>query len=315
MQLYIDNLNAEKRLLEDTMYELQYDYETKVAEVEELKAELEELKAGGPRTPDRSVKTPRTFQPERAEEAVRDLFPGVPEPEPPKIEEGTPQAPSSPTLPPANPELDDLEPPKIDLGEDASPLSAIPMPDDQAVASLYLHPADTGGWQQDREPGDDGVVVVFEPRNGEQAFVPRSARVSAVLLDPETRQRVARWEFTEDEVAMALQKARPGRGIELKMPWQETPPGQSRLHLFVRYWLPDGGTVEADREIAITPQGQLAARWTPRTQPRSEQPARRPVTPVADEKSWGDRGAAPATAAGQDEAVQQAQRPEWRPYR
>ena len=31
MQLYIDNVNAEKRLLEDTLYDLQYDYECKIA--------------------------------------------------------------------------------------------------------------------------------------------------------------------------------------------------------------------------------------------------------------------------------------------
>ena len=30
-QLYIDNVNAEKRLLEDTLYDLQYDYECKIA--------------------------------------------------------------------------------------------------------------------------------------------------------------------------------------------------------------------------------------------------------------------------------------------
>ena len=46
MQVYIDNMNAEKRMLEDTLYDLQYDYDSKVAEVEKLRKELEQSQIG-----------------------------------------------------------------------------------------------------------------------------------------------------------------------------------------------------------------------------------------------------------------------------
>ena len=271
MQVYIDNMNAEKRLLEDTMYDLQYDYDTKAAEVEKLRQELEELRGGGYKQAFESGRLRR----ERSEEP-RELFPEIPDLSPPTIDQGSPsgEGPATERLE-GDVEMDDLEPPKLDLGTEEDPLSVVPMPLDQQVTKLHVHPAHTGGLQQDKKPGDDGIVVVFEPRNSEDDFVPLASRVSVVLLDPETRQRVARWELSKEQTEVALQKARAGRGIELHMPWQDTPPTKSRLHLFVRYWLPDGTAVQGDREITITPNGQLAARWTPRTEQRPDPPRRR----------------------------------------
>ena len=68
----------------------------------------------------------------------------------------------------------------------------------------------------------------------------------------------------------ALRKAGAGRALSCIMPWPDAPPQQSRLHLFVRYWLPGGRAVEQDREITITPSNKLASRWTPRSEQRPE---------------------------------------------
>ncbi|MCU0457092.1 MAG: hypothetical protein MUE74_12385, partial [Bacteroidales bacterium] len=55
VQVYIDNINAEKRLLEDTLFDLQYDYESNLREMEKLRAELARLRpesaSGGSATP------------------------------------------------------------------------------------------------------------------------------------------------------------------------------------------------------------------------------------------------------------------------
>ena len=221
--------------------------------------------------------------------------------------------------------MDDLEPPQLDLG-DGAPLSTIPLPADQQITSLHLDPTLTGGLQQDEQPGDDGIVVVFQPRNADNHFVPTPGRVSVVLLDPETRRRVARWEISEQQTQVALQQSRAGRGIELNMPWQDKPPLQSHLHLFVRYWLPDGKAVQADREITITPNGQLAARWTPRTEQRPDSPKR---WNVADNQEPAPASPAPRSAHSRLQdgwetshtpgtttpAPRQAGLPQWRPYR
>ncbi len=327
MQVYIDNMNAEKRLLEDTMYDLQYDYEDKVAEVEKLRQELEALKSGDPSVlsqPDASSSSDRS-----GNAAPRDLFPGVPDLKPPTIKQGTPSGSGSGSgkKKPARSdgeEEDGLEPPKLDLGTEGS-VSAAAVPLDQRIASVYVNPSRTGGLQRDQRAGDDGVVLVFEPRNKANEFVPAAGRVSVVLLDPETRRRVARWEFSEEQTAEALQKARTTRGIELKMPWKGTPPDKSRLHLFVRYWLPGGKTVQGDRKITIAPHGQLTSRWTPRTENRPAPPSRR--VNVAEKQD----GAAPADAKSDAQTqdhpdaadppraaaphARQARLPQWRPYR
>ncbi len=230
LQVYIDNMNAEKRMLEDTLYDLQHDYDSRVSEIEKLRKELASLKSGGVS----SATPPEKGQP-------RNLFPDIPELKPPTIEEGVPSdggaAPpaKSPQQAPSKEEgPDDLEPPKLDLGGAGDSLSAIPMPSDTHVTELHLDPARTGGLQQDDQPGDDGIQLVFQPRNSQHDFVPQPGRVSVVLLDEESRKRVARWEFTRDDTALALQHARAGEGIELTMPWQESPPTKSNLHLFVR---------------------------------------------------------------------------------
>lgn len=82
-RIYIENMNAEKRLLEDTLYELQYDYETKVAEVERLRERLEELKSGGAG----ATETGNSNERSRGREP-RDLFPRIPDLKPPTVESG-----------------------------------------------------------------------------------------------------------------------------------------------------------------------------------------------------------------------------------
>ncbi len=333
LQVYIDNMNAEKRMLEDTLYDLQHDYDCKVTEVERLQRELSALKTGGlPGEPrkDRSTLSPGS-------QAPRNLFPQVPDLEPPTIDEGEMDAPNSPPHTPEDPQSDqgpqtddgespdDLEPPKLDLGDADDSVSAVPHPSLEQITELHLDPARTGGWQMDDEPGDDGIRVVLQPRNEQHQYVPSPGRVSVVLLDEQTRERVARWEFTSADTEMALQKAQAGQGIELTMPWQDSPPEHSRLRLFVRYWLPDGQVVQQDREINVTPSGRLAARWMPRSLPRVQRPA--PEGRVANDLVEDATDSA-SNAAGQNPRfpwqgstrtatapTPQAQRPEWRPYR
>lgn len=323
LQVYIDNMNAEKRLLEDTLYDLQYDYESKVAEVEQLRQKLESLETGGKSvlssgdsssdsTPDRSGRP-------------REMFPDIPELQLPQIDEGTQREDSPQGAERSIDDLgdpDDLAPPKLDLG-DGTPVSSIPLPANQRVTQLFLNPTRTRGLQQDKRPGDDGIVVAFEPRNRDRQYVPKASRVSIVLLDPDSRQRVARWELTSDEIESALHKTPHVRGIQLALPWQETPPSESRLHLFVRYWLPDGQAVEADQVISIKPSDQIAARWTPRTEQRPDRSKSRfnvvdnePAPPASGEQaSESDSWEAAAPPKPDRAPAKQAQRPEWRPYR
>ncbi len=123
LQLYIDNVNAEKRLLEDTLYDLQYDYECKSQEVDKLRSELSQAKSGdAPAGADRKSGPPSA----PGEKLPRD----IPELEPPTVEPGTPASPTTPDTqaPRKLDDPDDLEPPVLDLGEEESDVSSAPQP-------------------------------------------------------------------------------------------------------------------------------------------------------------------------------------------
>ena len=60
---HIEILNAERRALEDQLYELEYDYERKVAELAEAREQLSRL-GGGEELPRRTNQTPRVELPE-----------------------------------------------------------------------------------------------------------------------------------------------------------------------------------------------------------------------------------------------------------
>jgi hypothetical protein len=115
VQVYIDNINAEKRLLEDTLFDLQYDYESNLREMEKLRAELARLKpesaSGGSASP-----APRSGRKPAPPAGVGGgLFPDVLTP--PVVEQGTPAdvPPREPDAPADDDEFD-LTPPKLDLG-------------------------------------------------------------------------------------------------------------------------------------------------------------------------------------------------------
>lgn len=139
MQVYIDNMNAEKRMLEDTLYDLQYDYECKLREVEKLQAELNQLKdttgdAGAAKSGSSRLKSPAA--------SGNRLFPDLSDLQPPTVEPGTPDADrqrpqtipegakpgTERPKPPVQDDVDDLEPPTLELPDeptdDAQPSGA-----------------------------------------------------------------------------------------------------------------------------------------------------------------------------------------------
>ena len=305
MQVYIDSLNAEKRMLEDRVYELEYNYEQKLCELEASRQKPAD-------DTDSSPSILRDAQPTRPRPPRNGMPPGIPDLSPPTVEPGTPAGRQSRN---GGDEEEDAPPPlELEMGEETDEIKP-EVPEDATVTHLYLHPALTGGDNLDDEPGDDGVSVAFEPRNERSQFVPLAGRVSVVLLDPATRSRIARWDFEENEVALAIQQARSGRGIRLRMPWKADAPDATRLHMFVRYWTKEGKPVEADREIAIRASSQLASRWTPRSQTRPRRPVNMAEKPPAVDNPPSAAEAADDQLPPGGQVPKQAQRPEWRPYR
>ena len=156
--------------------------------------------------------------------------------------------------------------------------------DNRPVAQITLHPALTGGIGGGRL-GDEGLLVVVEPRDFGGNIVNAPGDISVALLDPALsgeQARLARWDFAAAQTeGMTHTGSQPG--IHLRLPWRSTP-AHDRLKVFVRYTTYDGRKLQAERLIAVALNGP---------------PARREVLPGAD----------PAETASRPE------RPQWSPVR
>ena len=278
LRSHVDMLNTEQRLLEDDFYELQNNYKYAIDDARRLHDENQTLrKRLGLAPTDPIVTTPAETVP-AGDNAVEE----------PLIDLGTPQAPRQLPNPPmaipngnlpggAFPAPRDQGPQGKDGtdSDDSEEGAAYVAPDDMRVTHIVINPVLSAGHDFDRRPGDDGVSVVIEPRNADDVFVPRAGNVSIVALDPAQEgdaQRVARWDFDIDETLLRLRTGRFGRGLNFKLPWNESRPEHSKLHLFVRYISDDGRVLEDNREIAVTLEGHFSNRWTPKSvQPAADQ--------------------------------------------
>jgi hypothetical protein len=312
VRAHIDSVNAEYRQLEDYVYCLedenaklqrQLDHERGIRSIPgrpaarpsgtETSPSADDLgpptiEPGTPTTPPASgarssVQRPKTSAASAGTNEKLNLGPPLIE-MPDAAEEPTPATDDLPT--PATPR--EIHP--------AAPEAIPPAPADTKVTHIFLNPLLTGGADFDRQPGDEGLSIVLEPRNAADEYVPQAGAVSVVVLDPAKEgdaARIARWDFTLTATQQKLKTTSAAKGIRLEMPWPASPPTANQLKLFVRYETADGRRLQADRDIYITPPGQIAQRWTPRPADRprttAAPAAASPPLPLGEGRGEGDR--------------------------
>lgn len=273
---YLEMLNAEKRALEDRLYETEYNYEQALAKLESVKAADEDDGKTTSRTRSGSSPRPRV----ESEDEIPEESPELPTIElPPGVEAGarnpadgapTAQRKPGPPLVLASAVPASVARPLSDHELAAAIVEAL----DQRVETIQLNPRLTHGVDFDGVPGDDGISVLIEPRNRSGGFVPETGRISIVLLDPDQADdaaaRIARWDFEADSIRKFLQTDSLDSGVLLRLPWQDKIPDRKRLHLFVRYLTEDGRKLETDRQIEIESADLIAQRWAPRSSPSPE---------------------------------------------
>ena len=285
--VYIELLNAEKRALEDALYDLEYDYELLLEELEACRAELdEEVPAAG-------IPAPAGKR--------RALPPGVPgdipELTPPSIESGVPMGAAVETelLPievesgrptPAGDTAIEEELPRPTATSSQGQDAADDVDAEPVVPRIELDPL-TRGADFDGRPGDDGLVVVLRPSGLKQSAAGDPQSIAVVALDPALdgeQARVGRWDLSSKQIASYRHGLDGNVVYKLKLPWPQNAPEHDRLHVFVRYVTLEGDLLEADREIAVLVAGATVGRWTPRLSNAASaiDIARRP-TPQAEE--------------------------------
>lgn len=141
----------------------------------------------------------------------------------------------------------------------AAPTNAT-APSEQVMA-ISLHETATAGYNDDGQPGDDGVRVVIEPRDAQGNLLAAPAKISVVLMDPlqsGNAARLGRWDFTVEQAAMSYAKSAESEGLHLELPWYQAVPQHGELHMFVRYHTADGRKIDVDRSltVALRPQAQ-----------------------------------------------------------
>ncbi len=140
---------------------------------------------------------------------------------------------------------------------------------DLEVTEITLNKMLTGGMNRDKRHGDEGVMVVVEPRNPKNQIVEAFGDISIVVLDPALEgeaARVARWDITSQELEHRFRNRQLGRGFQLLLPWPGDPPQHSTLHLFVRFVAADGRKLIVDRPLEIEPPGGAKeGGWVPAT--------------------------------------------------
>jgi hypothetical protein len=281
-------VEQEARMLEDEVYNLEAQLDACCRAKEALARENADLKRqSGGGSPSSDYRTPAIQLPSRTS--------------PPRSE--TPK----------------LEPPTIELPEsssDAPPAEMTPPGDEQPAVegqptSLSINRRLTGGLDRDGAGGDEGILVMVEPRNKAGQLVKTPGAVSVVVMDPSQAgdaSRVARWDFQVHEFDEHFKSSTFGRGLQFELNWPGPPPQSHDLVLFVRYIAGDGTKLTTDAPLSV----RLAsdAPREPRSRLKSGEGPRK-LSASDDEDDT------PGRARRTERSPRQAggNRPEWRPYR
>lgn len=247
-------LEAEMRWLEDQYYVLEEQYHQKCNELESCRY------ANQAQTPTNADASADASQGERPPSSRRTQDGDTPPVEPPRIE-GIPGVGMGADG--AFENLPDLQPP--DSGPGVRP-SSYHVPADARVTNIALNRQLTGGYDRDGLPGDDGVMVVIEPRNSSGQFVPQAGAVYVKLTDPQapaTDRPLAQWQLTAEQAARKIRRSLLGRGVHLELAWPARPPRRKELELSVIYATADGRKLTAQRKVRIDPPRDPSRCWTP----------------------------------------------------
>lgn len=140
--------------------------------------------------------------------------------------------------------------------DDPEPIEPEPEPEvPNSVKRIELNPRLTGGYNFDKIPGHEGLMVVIEPKDQFGRYVPASGEVIVEVTDPSQRGfaagRVAKWKFDSLEARQHLRQSAMGKGVHLQLPWPAAPPQNRNLQVKVSYQLANGKTLSANKNVLV----------------------------------------------------------------
>jgi hypothetical protein len=261
----VDLLEGELRWLEDQLYQAEDEYRLKCAQLASCRRENQTLRKAASKGARGATLQPLDGASSSPEESPERSAPSedIPELRIPSVEPGEPVDPRIEL-----PEFDTMRlDPELKTTSGTTDTAV-----DNRVTHIVLNPRLTGGHNFDEKAGDEGLMIVVEPRNADGEYVEFSGPVSVVVLDPSKtgpEARVARWDYDATEIAGLMRRSLLGKGIHLELPWPNQPPEHDSLRVFVRYTTGDGRQLQADRRVDVDPPASHLGRWTPASRPSS----------------------------------------------
>ncbi len=191
---------------------------------------------------------------------------------------------------------DELPDPKASGANSPEPLT--PESNDSSTAVvLAIDKSQTRGEDLDGQPGDEGVLVVLQPRDADGKYVPHTGTVIIEVVDSPTASKadssaqVAEWKFSQEEVRRATRNSTLGRGAYLSVDWDEHRPTHEKLLIVARWKSPSGEELSTEQVVRVNLSKSTHA-WDSRLNKAgdSNRPtpsvATRPTGASSDSKSW-----------------------------
>jgi hypothetical protein len=197
-------------------------------------------------------------------------------PKPPKVDLGAPGG-KEPTPAPRFEKAPKYEPgskasfegPDAGVGPELGPLHSVSASrGHQEVAAITVDRRQTSGFDADEsQPGDEGIVVVVEPRNAHGQVVRVAGEVSIAAYDaslwrqygsqPTKRQlaHVGTWLFNPTDAATWFEEEQPRMRFELPWPAAGAPKNKD-LQLVVKYQAAGGRVLEAQSLVSVQLTGR-----------------------------------------------------------
>lgn len=288
--VYADQLASELRVLEDQLYEA--DYQNQVLR---QKLQRDRQRGGDQRAVDESRRressAPSSGQAGRSGNNSRNNSLGRsntdadPNDSDLEIDLGEPALPPG-DLPPvqvAPPRMQDFAPPPIELGEplppggevdkpEELPAGQIPTPESARLllppearqpVSMKIHPGLSGGHHQDSDQELDGLMIVLTLADPLGEACTTDFPISIVVLDPTQEgeaARLGRWNFTSEQVTAACRDL-PLKSLQFPLLWQEARPAGDEVAVFVRVMTPGNKPLETDMMLRF--RDGTTADWRP----------------------------------------------------
>jgi hypothetical protein len=245
----VDAFNAQDLILEDKIYELSN-------RMDELEARLELRGDRFQRSmEDADVEDTDDSPESSAESSSESMLPDDEETDltPPEVEPGTPAEPEN--LPGPDSEEDE----NTSTARKTSHVSARTDRDVVGIAIVEVRPANF-----DTQPGDDGILVMLEPKNRRGETVLDPAKIEIKIGDPAAAVHIGPWEFPADAIAHSVQNTDKIQAIVLEVPWNEISQ-HNKLDLFVQYTRPDGEKLQNRTRFSTNTRDTVASRWSARS--------------------------------------------------